>query len=143
MTVAEERLVQAPFSGAIEYAQHFFEQHRHLGLYVATVSVRSAVVDDASDLSRRHDALEIAWKAPNALLPDLHAVLTVRPQAPGSRLFFTADYTPPFGAAGRLFDGLIGRHIAHATFSGLLARLTRDIERQHADFSETHRVAIQ
>jgi len=143
MTVAEERLVRAPFSGTIEYAQHFFEQHRHLGLYAATVVVRSTVVDDAADLTRKHDALEIAWRAPTALLPDLHALLTVRPQAPGSRIFFTADYTPPLGRFGEIFDGLIGRHIAHATFASLLARLTRDIERQHAEFSERHSVAIQ
>lgn len=143
MTVAEERLVRAPFSGTIEYAQHFFEQHRHLGLYAATVTVRSTVVDDAADLTRKHEALEIAWRAPTTLLPDLHALLTVRPQAPGSRLFFTADYTPPLGRVGKVFDALIGRHIAHATFTSLLARLTRDIERQHAEFSQRHSVAIQ
>lgn len=143
MTVAEERLVRAPFSGTIEYAQHFFEQNRRLGLYVATVTVRSSVVDDTADLARRHEALEIAWRAPNPLLPDLHALLTVRPQAPGSRLFFTADYTPPLGRVGKVFDALIGRYIAHATFTSLLARLTRDIERQHEEFSERHSVAIQ
>ena len=143
MTVAEERTVRAPFSGAIEYAENFFNRHRRLGLYVVAVNVRTGIVEDTADYARRHEALEIEWRAPNRLLPDLHALLTVRPEAPGSRLFFTADYVPPFGPAGAVFDRVIGRRIAHATFASLLNRLTHDIERQHDEFSRAHRVAIQ
>jgi hypothetical protein len=40
-------------------------------------------------------------------------------------------YEPPGGAAGKIFDEVVGRRIAHATLSALLDAVGQELQREH------------
>jgi hypothetical protein len=42
------------------------------------------------------------------------------------------QYDPPGGAAGKIFDEVVGRRIAHATLSALLDAVGQELQREHA-----------
>ncbi|HVA27104.1 MAG TPA: hypothetical protein VNF68_02925, partial [Candidatus Baltobacteraceae bacterium] len=92
--------------------------------------VAVVVVEDFTDTVRRHDALEFRWYPQSKLFPAARALMTVRPHAPqGTEIQLSISYVPPFGAAGALFDRLVGGHIAAATMRSLLRRLRLEMER--------------
>ncbi len=132
-TIRRDALARCPFSGAIEYAEGYLRKAAERGIIaelVVETSIGVTVTDDYTDPARRHDALEFRWRPRSRWLPTGRAFLTVRPHAPqGSELQFSIAYEPPFATAGRLFDALIGRHIAWVTCGMLLRRLRIEIER--------------
>ncbi|MGA7571431.1 MAG: hypothetical protein WBG27_07145 [Candidatus Aquilonibacter sp.] len=131
--VRQDTFARCPFSDAIERAQAFLAQSAQRGRIdelVVGSAVSASVVEDYTDSVRRHEALEFHWRPRSSLFPAGRALLTVRPHAPqGTQLQFSIAYTPPFGAAGRLFDACIGRYIAWMTTALLLRRLRREVER--------------
>jgi hypothetical protein len=131
--VRQNAFARCPFSAAIERAEAFLaraaERGRIAELIVET-AVNALVVEDYTDSVRRHEALEFRWRPKSRAFPEGRALLTVRPHAPeGTQLQFTIGYSPPFGAAGRLFDACIGRYIAWITTALLLRRLRIEVER--------------
>lgn len=46
-------------------------------------------------------------------------------------------YDPPGGAAGKIFDELVGRRIAHATLTALLDAVGQELQREHAVIEAT------
>lgn len=131
--IRQDAFAWCPFSAAIERAEAFLAQAAKRGRIeelIVESAVDALVVEDYTDTVRRHEALEFHWQPRSSLFPAGHALLTVRPHAPqGTQLQFSIAYTPPFGAAGRLFDACIGRYIAWITVALLVRRLRREVER--------------
>ena len=132
--VVVNRIVECPFSATIEFAAEELERSPEVQvspLESAGESVRlaSSVVEDATDAVRKHDALAFAWRARHrGLFPDLHGTLTVRPSVRGSELTLAGQYTPPFGAAGKLFDTIAGHAIARRTLDRFLGHVAQRVE---------------
>jgi hypothetical protein len=80
------------------------------------------VCRDFSDAVRAHDAIEMNLRTLSGLpFPDLHVVLTARPHfPPGTRLSVKVSYEAPLGIPGRIFDALVGRHVALSIAGSLL-----------------------
>lgn len=77
------------------------------------------------------DLVLITWKPEGTgVFPTFEGVLIVRASAEGnaSSIELDGNYTPPFGAAGQVFDAAIGHRIAQATARELLKDLKRAIE---------------
>lgn len=132
-TIRRDAFARCAFTEAIECSQRFLRGAAERGsireLVVGT-DISVTVTDDFTDSVRRHEALEFRWRPHSTLLPEGHALLTVRPHAPqGTELQFSISYLPPLGAGGSLFDAAIGRHIAWLTCGLLLRRLRIEIER--------------
>jgi hypothetical protein len=122
-----------PFSAAVELAEKILV-HRQ-GMHVSPsapfgerVHFRAATTDDYTDEARKHEALLIAWRPRSPLFPEFRGVVTVRPEHRGVLLHLQGDYAAPFGAAGKIFDFVIGRAIARRTMQNFLRELAAEIE---------------
>ncbi len=131
--IRTDTFAHCPFSAAIERAHVFLrgaEERGRIEQLVVPANLSITVVDDFTDSVRRHDALEFRWHPKSVLFPAARALLTVRPHAPeGTELQFSIAYVPPFGAAGRIFDAAVGRHIAAMTARLLANRIRAEVER--------------
>ncbi|MFN2448784.1 MAG: hypothetical protein ABR508_03185 [Candidatus Baltobacteraceae bacterium] len=129
-----ERYVDCPFSAVMELAENALHARTELYLTPSAplgeqVAFSAKTTDDATDTARRHDALLIAWKPrTHRLFPDFRGVLTARPEKRGAHLLLTGWHTPPFGAAGAIFDVIAGRRIARRTLKHLLRSISAAIE---------------
>lgn len=77
----------------------------------------------------------INWRPSNGgPYPDFAGTLTVRADEDYSRsvLELEGTYAPPFGAAGKMFDAVLGTRIASATAKEFLRRLGSQIADRHA-----------
>lgn len=126
--------VKCPFSATIEFIERL---HRTGSDHVIgpLARLRTPVVcnlhevRDFTDETRIHEALVLHWKArANIPVPEMNGLLTVRPNGPLTQLRMEGQYEPPLGLPGRLFDALVGRHIARRTISLFLAELRTFIE---------------
>ncbi|MDB5073528.1 MAG: hypothetical protein JWM87_4639 [Candidatus Eremiobacteraeota bacterium] len=145
--VVAERVARCPFSVAHEYAEDFFRQAAARGAEVGVrlrdvvptlggrlrqpVQLVSGRRPDEAESGRAHDELEICWTAGTRFFPDFRGTLRLRiASVDETRLTLEGTYHPPFGAAGLVFDRLIGRRIARATMRDLLERLAGAMERR-------------
>ena len=134
--IRETAVAHCPFSAAIEYAACFFANHATLSLE-GTLALQTdvlttfEVVLDTTDASRLHDALHLDWSPGRHLpLPRFSGLLTVRPDSTRTELMLEGAYEPPFGLVGQVFDGLLGRQIAHSTVRALVRQIATSIESQ-------------
>jgi hypothetical protein len=76
------------------------------------------------------DLMLITWMPEGTgVFPAFDGILIVRAgEGNASSLELDGNYTPPFGAAGQIFDAAIGHRIAQATARELLKDLKRAIE---------------
>lgn len=77
------------------------------------------------------DLMLVTWMPEGTgVFPTFEGILIVRENADGnvSSIELDGNYTPPFGAAGQIFDAAIGHRIAQATARELLKDLKRAIE---------------
>lgn len=133
------RHVDCPFSATLEFVAHAAE--RRSGFYVTPsravgerVRFGAANAPDVTDTARKHDALLIAWRPQNrAMFPDFRGVLTVRPKRRGALLRLLGRYDPPYGIAGKVFDIVVGRAIAHHTLRHLLDEFASEIEAEYRE----------
>jgi hypothetical protein len=146
--VTVERVVECPFSLALEEAHVIFTllasgergvrlpfRQLHLpfeGALTRSVTTHFHRQRDTTEAGRPHEEVEFDWCADSRWLPDLHGVLRFRIAALKTRLILSADYVPPFGRFGSLFDRLGGRYLARATATDVLDRLARALERRWA-----------
>ena len=63
------------------------------------------------------------------VFPAFRGTLMVRSENGTSAIELDGTYTPPFGAAGQVFDATIGHRIAQATARELLKDLKAAVER--------------
>jgi len=135
------QFVPVPFSCVSEYATEFLKDHVQLDVHGGVADTRVAtgfrVVDDTSDTTRIHEALLFSWHAKYALLPDLAATLRVRPQDGQGMLFVNAQYSPPLGFVGSLFDRVAGRWIARRSISQMLNDMRRYIVERYEGFRQS------
>ncbi len=75
--------------------------------------------------------------------PSFDGTLTVRADEDynGSILELHGEYEPPLGAAGLLFDAVVGTRIASATARELLRQIGEQLERQYADEESAKQVS--
>lgn len=145
--ISVAQYVECPFSAAMEYAEKAILEKKELYLTPApAVAERArftaATTADASDVSRGHDALLIAWQPRNQrLFPEFRGVLTARPKGRGVWLRLTGQYAPPYGIPGKIFDLLVGRIIARETMRHLLSELAGDIELNYRKEKLQHKTA--
>ena len=64
-------------------------------------------------------------------------LLTVRPDSTRTELILEGAYEPPFGLVGQVFDGLLGKQIAHGTVRALLRQIATSIEGQWQHYVST------
>jgi hypothetical protein len=148
--VAVERVAQCPFSVAHEYAEDFLrEAEREIALRVPIrdfiygagghmhrrVKLVFGLHPDDTEEGRVHDAMLLEWRAGTRLFPQFHGTLRLRIETVEStRLTFEGAYRVPFGAAGALFDTVIGQRLARSTMADLLARIVAALERREAEY---------
>lgn len=132
-TIRRDAFATCPFSAAIECAEDYLQRAAGRGRIqelLVNTDLSVLVVEDFTDSVRRHEALEFRWRPRVSAFPSARALLTVRPHAPqGTELQFSIAYRAPFAGLGRLFDALIGRHLAWITGGLLVRRLRLEIER--------------
>jgi hypothetical protein len=149
--VEVERVVRCPFSVAHDYAEQFFREagneidvriplrdvvYALPGKVRKPVKLEFALRPDETDAGRAHDALQVEWRAATRLLPDLHGVLRLRiATVETTRLTLEGTYRPPLGAAGLIFDALVGRRIARASVRDLLERIAAALEAREDAFA--------
>lgn len=130
-----EALAACELSAAIGYAEAYLRERLPATIKVPltigglgielkrAVAVEAAVAADWTDPVRRHPALQLLAQPVGGLpFPALKLLVTVRPHfPPGTCVTLDLSYVPPLGMAGRLFDAIVGHHVARA-----IARSTLD-----------------
>jgi hypothetical protein len=142
----ESTLVETPARQCIARLEHFFASLKgkdgvaRIRLRVPTDGpARQLSIDRevrvearrASGEARLDDLMLIRWMPEGTgVFPTFEGILLVRDGGEGdaSSIELDGNYTPPFGAAGQVFDAAIGHRIAHATARELLKDLKRAIE---------------
>lgn len=128
--------VHCPFSATIEMIERFHEKGtQHLVGPFSSVRTRVECelveIRDHTDQTRIHDALTLRWKARARIpVPLMRGLITVRPNGPATELRMEGTYAPPLGLLGRIFDGIIGKHIAQRTVERFLDELRDFVERE-------------
>ncbi len=148
-SVSAERVVDCPFSLAVDEAHHIFPMLetsskggvriplRALGLpFAGAVQQPVAVVfrreRDATEPGRLHDEIAFDWNARSRWLPNLSGVLRFRIEALRTRVILSGEYVPPFGPLGVAFDHVVGRRLAIVTVNDVLDRLASELETRWA-----------
>ena len=137
-----ERDVDCAFSATIDIIERLFAAGADYrvgpfqGIH-ACVRLEAAEVRDTTDQARIHDALRLRWEAPARFpLPVMHGFITVRPRAPITELHMEGTYVPPLGALGKVFDRIIGCHLAQRTMSRFLGELRDFVQEEWRKDSE-------
>lgn len=140
--VMAEEYAACPFSIAQEYAVHYLQRaeaggneaqiHVPIRFLPACIRRRTAVTFglhvDVAEAGRLHDEIRLRWSAGTPLLPDFCGTLRFRIAGQGTDVLIEGTYRVPFGALGRLFDDVIGRHIARASLGDFARRIARRLE---------------
>ncbi len=140
--VSADVLAVCPFSIAQEYASDYF-RHAEAGHDEAEIRVpirflptiirrrvelRFGIHSDGAEPGRTHDEIRVRWSSGTWLLPEFHGSVRLRIAGSATRVLVDGSYHAPFGFAGRVFDSLIGEHIAHASVHDLAHRIAVYLE---------------
>jgi hypothetical protein len=142
-TVTLEEYAACPFSIAQEYAVDYLrraeageaEADIHVpirfvpGFIRRRVAVTFGLHVDVADGGRTHDEVRMRWNAGTPLLPDFRGSIRFRIASAGTDLLIEGTYSVPFGAAGRLFDDVLGARIARASLRDLARRIADALEK--------------
>jgi hypothetical protein len=140
--VRSEALAACPFSIAQEYAVDYLrlaeagkeEAEVRVPIRFLPRLVRRRVALafslhlDVEEAGRGHDEIRVRWDSGTPLLPDFHGIVRFRIAGSGTLVLVEGSYRAPFGSPGRLFDHLIGRHIAWSSVGDLARRLAKYLE---------------
>jgi hypothetical protein len=146
--VTAEALARCPFSIAKDYAIDYLRRaeagHEEAEVrvpvrFLPTVVRRRVAVTfelhlDVEEAGRSHDEIRVHWNSGTSLLPDFHGTVRFRIEGSSTRVLVEGSYRAPFGRLGRLFDHLIGRHIAWASVRDLAQRLASYLEIREGDW---------
>lgn len=123
--------VSEPEDVVINRIQRFFSQHpklqvKALGSSTTGVEVQHYLLFDWLSIDPPAEGvaftLRPAWRG----FPTFGATLTVQRSGKRTELMLEGSYEPPGGAAGRLFDRVIGRRLAARTMDAFLSQVARD-----------------
>ena len=137
--------VDCPFSLVVDEAQLIFKllespspgvrvAFRDLGLPIAGALAHRVVTRfhrelDPTDVGRVHDQIVFDWTAGSVLLPAFDGVLRFRADTIArTQIVLSGSYVPPLGAAGAVLDRFLGRKLAYATLTRVMARLVTELE---------------
>ena len=98
----------------------------HVGL-----TLERSVVARFAPLGQSSEAYAVAWQpAAGGPFPAFSGTIYVTADESRNESIVTLDghYHPPLGVAGDVFDVIIGRHIAQASVTDLLQRITQYID---------------
>jgi hypothetical protein len=141
-TVSAEAPANCPFSVAQDYAVAYL-QRAEAGLDEAEIRVPLTLLPsflqyrvaltfglhfDVSESGRSHDEVRIRWTSGSPFLPDFRGTIRFRIAGTGTTVRVEGSYHVPFGAAGRMFDALLGRRIARTSVTDLTHRLATALE---------------
>jgi|GEM_PF-1364800 hypothetical protein len=146
-----ETQVACPFSAAIDFAKDYFRLRAPGVLRVPlrlgpvdiqfnrTMTARMIVCTDRTDLTRKHEALEIRMHPLGAIpFPEFSSTLTVRPHMPpGTLLALEVSYRPPLGILGSILDAALGRRVALGIARALLGDLASYLAERARDFARS------
>ena len=147
-TLSAEVRAECPFSIAQEYATDYLklagydgnEGQIYIPLRVLGISLHRrvrltfSIHPDDHELGRFHDEIGIRWMANSALLPDFHGEIRFRIDCGGTRIAIDGLYSAPLGTIGRLFDKLIGMHIAETSIKDLALRIGAYLEARQREW---------
>jgi hypothetical protein len=140
--VTAEVFATCPFSIAEEYASDYFRNaasgHPEAEIRVPIrflptvirrrVEFRFGIHSDGTEPGRAHEEIRVRWSSGTWLLPAFHGTVRLRISGLGTRVLVEGSYHPPFGVIGRLFDDVVGTHIARASVSDLAHRVALYLE---------------
>lgn len=116
-------------------------QERTLRLTVAIPGVPGAeigkdvivTVQPGRDPMHFDEPWKLHWEPTSGLYPEFEGTLTIRADETytSSILELEGTYNPPLGAAGAMFDAVLGSRIAHETARTLLQSIGATIEAQY------------
>ena len=88
---------------------------------------------DVLEGGRAHDEVRFVWKSGSVLLPDFRGTLRFRIANRATGITLEGSYATPLGVAGRIFNRLVGAHIARASLQDLADRIAAYLgEREQA-----------
>jgi hypothetical protein len=151
--VTAEMHTACPFSVADTYAADYLRRAeggseaseirvpiRFLPLVIRQrVAVTFGLHVDIVEAGRKHDEIRVRWTTGTGLLPDFHGTIRFRVDGLGTNVIVEGSYRAPFGGLGRVFDELIGRHIARAGIRDLTRRLARHLEAREREWRSAQR----
>jgi hypothetical protein len=131
--ISRTATVHVPRSQAIDLVETFFSERprlnvRGVGHSAAAVDVQYQLLFDWTRVSPRNDALAFAWQPRWRGFPPFGATLSLRAEGPDTQLVLEGSYEPPGGAAGRIFDQVVGKRLAARTMDALLQDITQHVE---------------
>ena len=135
----EKQLVHAPLAAAPHLIAAVLHEHLapkgfgsrivlHAGGVAQAAIVQISPIHRPADMTPR---FAVRWEAEgDGPFPIFEGELNVEADEDYQSFFLTLEggYEPPGGAAGQVFDAVIGRHVAVAAARGLLAQLCAEIE---------------
>jgi hypothetical protein len=89
---------------------------------------------DILEAGRTHDEIHVRWAAGTPLLPDFRLTVRLRIAGSGTRVLVEGAYRAPFGRLGRLFDQLVGWHIARMSVRDFTRRIASSLEARERDW---------
>jgi hypothetical protein len=135
----ERQLVRAPLASAPHLIEAVLHEHLapngfgsrivlHAGSVAQAAIVRIRPIHRPADMTPR---FAVRWEAEgDGPYPIFEGELNVEADEDYDTFFLTLSggYEPPGGAAGQVFDAVIGHHVAIAAARGLLQQLCAEIE---------------
>jgi hypothetical protein len=150
--VSAETTAECPFSMAQEYAADYLRAAEKggpesvirvpWGIPVTLehhVGLTFGMHQDETAHGRSQDEVRVIWKSGSALLPDFRGSIRFRIDGLRTRVAVDGTYAPPFGAFGRLFDGVVGHAIAQASVRDLAHRIAVHLSERERTWRATHR----
>jgi hypothetical protein len=143
-TVSVALVAICPFSIAQEYAEDFLRESEREHAFMRVpirflpplfrhrVAMSFGVHYDVAEIGRKHDEIRLQWTAGTPFLPDFSGTVRFRIDGPNTRVLVDGAYRAPFGAAGGVFDALIGAYLARASIADLAQRIAAYLERRQA-----------
>ncbi len=83
---------------------------------------------DVAERGRPHDEIRLHWGSGTPLLPDFRGTLRFRIAGAGTDLLVEGSYGIPLGMPGRIFDNVLGRHVARASLHDFACRIAGTLE---------------
>lgn len=146
--VSLQAYAACPFSVAQEYAVDYLRRAEAgtdeaqvrvpvafwPGLIRRRVTISFGLHYDVVEAGRPHDEIRLRWSAGTRFLPDFRGTLRFRIAGQGTDVLIDGSYRIPFGAFGRMFDVLAGRHLALASLNDLAQRIAGSLGSSERDW---------
>jgi hypothetical protein len=83
---------------------------------------------DILEAGRTHDEIRVRWVSGTPLLPEFRGTVRLRIAGSGTLVLVEGSYRVSFDGLGRLFDQLVGSHIARMSVRDFTRRIASSLE---------------